>query len=60
MGEHPGRGFDKINAAFSGGLEGGGAQLVAKTVEELTGLKINHVLYVDLAGFQASSKPWAA
>ncbi len=48
----PGRGFDKINAAFSGGLEGGGAQLVAKTVEELSGLKINHVLYVDLAGFQ--------
>ena len=48
----PGRGFDKINSAFSGGLEGGGAQLVAKTVEELSGLKINHVLYVDLAGFQ--------
>ncbi len=48
----PGRGFDKINAAFSGGLAGGGAQLVAKTVEDLSGLKINHVLYVDLAGFQ--------
>jgi LCP family protein required for cell wall assembly len=48
----PGRGSDKINAAFSGGLEGGGAQLVAKTVEDLSGLKINHVLYVDLAGFQ--------
>jgi LCP family protein required for cell wall assembly len=50
--EIPGRGFDKINAAFSGGLNGGGPQLVAKTVEQLTGLKINHVLYVDLAGFQ--------
>jgi len=48
----PGRGFDKINAAFSGGLNGGGPQLVAKTVEQLTGLKINHELYVDLAGFQ--------
>ena len=48
----PGRGFDKINAAFSGGLEGGGAQLVAKTVEDLSGLKINAELYVDLAGFQ--------
>ncbi len=48
----PGRGFDKINAAFSAGLEGGGAQLVAKTVEDLSGLEINHVLYVDLAGFQ--------
>src|SRR6185295_16312270 len=39
----PGRGMDKINSAFSGGLEGGGAQLVAKTVEELSGLTINHV-----------------
>jgi LCP family protein required for cell wall assembly len=48
----PGRGFDRINSAFSGGLEGGGAQLVAKTVEEFSGLEINHVLYVDLAGFQ--------
>jgi LCP family protein required for cell wall assembly len=48
----PGRGFDKINSAFSGGLEGGGAQLVAKTVEDLSGLKINAELYVDLAGFQ--------
>lgn len=48
----PGMGMDKINAAFSGGLEGFGAQRVARTVEQLTGLKINHVLYVDLAGFQ--------
>ena len=48
----PGMGMDKINAAFSGGLDGVGAQRVAKTVEQLTGLKINHVLYVDLAGFQ--------
>lgn len=48
----PGHGEDKINAAFEGGLEHGGAQLVAKTVEQLTDLKINHVLYVDLAGFQ--------
>jgi LCP family protein required for cell wall assembly len=48
----PGRGQDKINAAFEGGLEHGGAQLVAKTVEQLSGLKINHVLFVDLAGFQ--------
>ena len=48
----PGVGYDKINAAFSGGLDGGGAQRVAKTVEQISGLKINHVLYVDLAGFQ--------
>ena len=50
--EIPGRGEDKINASFEGGIEGGGAGLVAATVHKLTGLKINHVLYVDLAGFQ--------
>jgi LCP family protein required for cell wall assembly len=48
----PGHGEDKINAAFEGGIEGGGAQLVGATVHKLTGLKINHILYVDLAGFQ--------
>ena len=50
--EIPGRGEDKINASFEGGIKGGGAGLVAATVHKLTGLKINHVLYVDLAGFQ--------
>ncbi len=48
----PGHGPDKINAAFEGGIDGGGPLLVAKTIHELTGLKINHYLYVDLAGFQ--------
>ncbi len=48
----PGVGFDRINAAFSGGIEHGGAQLVARTITSLTGLRINHSLYVDLAGFQ--------
>ena len=50
--EIPGQGFGKINSAFEGGIEGGGAQRVARTVRDLTGLRINHVLYVDLAGFQ--------
>lgn len=50
--EIPGRGMDKINAAFEGGVRGGGPDLVAKTVEHLTGLHINHFLYVNLAGFQ--------
>jgi LCP family protein required for cell wall assembly len=50
--EIPGRGEDKINASFEGGIKGGGAGLVAATVHKLTGLKVNHVLYVDLAGFQ--------
>ncbi|HYJ60449.1 MAG TPA: LCP family protein [Actinomycetota bacterium] len=43
---------DKINAAFEGGIGGGGAGLMAKTVADLTGLRIDHFLYVDLAGFQ--------
>jgi LCP family protein required for cell wall assembly len=50
--EIPGVGMGKINGAFAGGIEGGGAQLVARTVKNLTGMPIHHVLYVDLAGFQ--------
>ena len=48
----PGEGTGKINSAFEGGIEGGGAQRVARTVKNLTGLPIHHVMYVDLAGFQ--------
>jgi LCP family protein required for cell wall assembly len=48
----PGLGFDKINAAFAGGIAGNGAQRVARTVTSLTGLRIDHVMYVDLAGFE--------
>jgi LCP family protein required for cell wall assembly len=50
--EIPGHGFGKINGAFEGGIEGGGPLLVAKTLHKLTGLRINHFLYVDLGGFQ--------
>ncbi len=48
----PGKGYDKINASFEGGVDGGGPKKVAETVQALTGLQIDHVLYVDLAGFQ--------
>ena len=48
----PGHGQNKINASFEGGINGGGPELVAQTVHALTGLKISHYLYVDLAGFQ--------
>ena len=48
----PGVGHDKINAAFQGGIDGGGPNLVAETVHRLTGLRINHFVYVDLAGFK--------
>jgi LCP family protein required for cell wall assembly len=50
--EIPERGENKINAAFEGGVNGGGPQLMAQTVADLTGLRIDHYLYVDLAGFQ--------
>jgi len=50
--EIPGRGPGKINTAFGDGVEGGGPQLVARTIRDLTGLQINHVLYVDLEGFR--------
>ncbi|HEX6231008.1 MAG TPA: LCP family protein [Actinomycetota bacterium] len=48
----PGVGMGKINAAFEGGIQGGGPARVARTVKSLTGMQIHHVLYVDLAGFQ--------
>ena len=43
----PGHGTDKINAAY----ELGGPQLTLKTVKQLTGLSINHVINVDFSGF---------
>ena len=48
----PGHGPDKINAAFEGGVDGAGPEMMAATIKKLTGLSIDHVLYVDLAGFQ--------
>lgn len=48
----PGSGPGKIATAFEGGIVGGGPNRMARTVHDLTGLRINHVLYVDLAGFQ--------
>lgn len=46
--EIPGYGVDKINAAYSLG----GPKLTLKTVKQLTGLSINHVINVDFHGFQ--------
>jgi LCP family protein required for cell wall assembly len=48
----PDHGQDRINAAFEGGVEGGGPQLMAQTIANLTGLRVDHYLSVDLAGFQ--------
>jgi LCP family protein required for cell wall assembly len=54
----PGHGHGKINSSFGlgGGISGGGPQLVARTVSALTGLTINHYLYVDLDGFEGVVK----
>ena len=43
----PGYGMNKINAAF----EEGGPALTVKTLEQLTGAKMNHVVLVNFEGF---------
>ena len=43
----PGHGTDKINAAY----ELGGPRLTLRTVKQLTGLSINHVINVSFGGF---------
>ncbi len=43
----PGHGTDKINAAY----ELGGPRLTLRTVKQLTGLSINHVINVTFGGF---------
>ena len=48
----PGMGMGKINSAFEGGIDGGGAQRVARTVKSISGMQIHHVMYVNLLGFQ--------
>jgi polyisoprenyl-teichoic acid--peptidoglycan teichoic acid transferase len=45
--EIPGLGTDKLNAAYGYG----GPQLTLQTVQELTGLEINHLVNVDFEGF---------
>ncbi len=45
--EIPGRGFDKVNAA----MFWGGPALAVKTVEQFTGVPINHVMVVNFQGF---------
>ena len=44
----PGRGKNKINAAYSLG----GGSLLVQTVERLTGLRMDHFAVVDFAGFK--------
>jgi LCP family protein required for cell wall assembly len=48
----PGHGRDKINSAYprGGGASGGGAELLVRTVEGATGLKIDHYLEIGFLG----------
>jgi polyisoprenyl-teichoic acid--peptidoglycan teichoic acid transferase len=46
--EIPGYGLNKINAA----MQFGGPRLAVKTVQAVTGLKVNHVVLVDFANFR--------
>ena len=47
--EVPGEGTEKINAAYSFG----GANLITETVAQTTGIRPNHYLEIDFAGFAA-------
>jgi LCP family protein required for cell wall assembly len=47
--EIPGRGRNKINAAYAFG----GPSLLTATVELLTGVRVDHFAVIDFAGFQA-------
>ena len=44
----PGHGRTKINAAYAYG----GAPLLIRTINTLTGLQVNHIVLVDFAGFK--------
>ena len=45
----PGRGKNKVNAAYAFG----GPSLLTTTVEQLTGVRVDHFAVIDFAGFQA-------
>jgi LCP family protein required for cell wall assembly len=45
----PGHGEDRINSAFPRG----GAALAIRTIQNLTGLEINHVMIVDFSSFKS-------
>jgi LCP family protein required for cell wall assembly len=47
--EIPGRGPDKVNAAYSAG----GPALLVGTVENLTGVRVDHFAVIDFAGFRS-------
>lgn len=47
----PGAGRNKLNAAYSDAIKGGGPQLLVRTVEGATGLRIDNYMEIGFAGF---------
>jgi LCP family protein required for cell wall assembly len=53
----PGHGMSKLNSAYPDGIldthgsKAGGARLLVRTIENLTGLTVDHFVQVDLLGF---------
>lgn len=47
----PGNGWNKLNAAFADALKGGGPHLLVRTVEGVTGLRIDHYMELGFSGF---------
>ncbi|MFI6818768.1 LCP family protein [Nonomuraea sp. NPDC050328] len=47
----PGNGRNKLNAAYSDAIKGGGPQLLVRTVEGATGLRIDNYMEIGFAGF---------
>ena len=53
----PGHGMSKLNSAYPDGIQdshgskAGGARLLVRTIENLTGLTVDHFVQVDLLGF---------
>jgi len=56
----PGNGMNKLNAAFAfgsaSGGDAGGAQLLVTTVQNLTGMHIDHFIRISLLGFYDVAK----
>ncbi|GAA4669725.1 LCP family protein [Frondihabitans cladoniiphilus] len=56
----PGHGMGKLNAAFAygsdGGGDSGGAQLLVTTVQNMTGMHIDHFVRISMVGFYDVAK----
>jgi anionic cell wall polymer biosynthesis LytR-Cps2A-Psr (LCP) family protein len=56
----PGMGEGKINSAFEGGVNGGGAQRVARTLRSISGMQIHTSSTSTSSASNGSSTRWVA